>query len=606
MSKKYKILQVCYRALPADFDYSCALNNAFPPDQFEQTTIFLRGTLPPEQVKAYYGKVIFWQLRQTYFKPKIYCLLRLLKLCWHQKFDMAICHQYKPSVIVNMLQRFIKISNIFYVLHGTVHESKKVQKLLGKQKVKYAKVITASDAARQDLLRSIPTLDPDKCLVVKEKSTEDYRRLVALGSKKSNYKIKSGDHVYQFDPAVTKSFPIQIKNNTFQLPDAEFANTAVLLKLKVKNKKPRKFGLPYLQINTSRQYLEPNKDGIKYLNITDVIANVQPGQSIELSSKHLLYNPTAELMVFTNEPTKAAKVLTIAPHPDDAELGAYGFYSSHDSTVITLTAGENGRLDYCQEYSAAKLEQRLFRAKTRILDSITVPIRAGIKPDNVINLGYFNDTLLNMYNEPDKSVASVGTNIEDVREFRKFNISNLTPKSNGQATWNNLVADLVELINKQKPEIILLPHPLLDKHQDHRFSSLAVFEAVQKCGLKQGRFFFYVYHSYFSTKYPYGPRYTPVTLPPNLDEDQMQYGVYSYPLTRQQQIEKLFALDAMHDIAPIPGKAHNFSLKNNKPWIKYYRKAIRANEIFLVVPFAKLEQLIKITKLKFREYYNVG
>jgi LmbE family N-acetylglucosaminyl deacetylase len=39
--------------------------------------------------------------------------------------------------------------------------------------------------------------------------------------------------------------------------------------------------------------------------------------------------------------------------------------------------------------------------------------------------------------------------------------------ADGAPTWNNLLADLRELLLRARPEVIVLPHPTLDPHPDH-------------------------------------------------------------------------------------------------------------------------------------------
>ncbi|MCK4608061.1 MAG: PIG-L family deacetylase, partial [Gammaproteobacteria bacterium] len=257
-------------------------------------------------------------------------------------------------------------------------------------------------------------------------------------------------------------------------------------------------------------------------------------------------------------------------------------------------------------YSENASEQRLFQAKIRTLDSITVPMQGGVAPDRAVNLSYFNNTLDQMHKEPMAPVKSLVTEVDDINQFRKLNFSSLLPVSNGKATWQNLLVDLRYLIEHIKPDTIILPHPWLDKHPDHRLSALAIFMALKDSSFKSGNFLFYVTHSTLSTKYPYGPRHSPITVPPNFIKDQLKYSVFSYPLSHEQQIEKLFALDSMHDISTIPGTIYDFKwllhqlLTNkghgNQPWLGYYRKAVRANELFLVVPFSETQKLINLTE----------
>jgi LmbE family N-acetylglucosaminyl deacetylase len=419
------------------------------------------------------------------------------------------------------------------------------------------------------------------------------------------------DYKYNFELAATIKIDFNRRKYSFVWPKLDIAYDTVLLKLKVKNKAALvKISLPYLNLKIadknicSKQYLERNNYGIRYFNLTDFAKQASPGDEIKLSSNKLLWDSAnIELLVFNNKIDVQSKLLVIAPHPDDAELAAFGLYSKFDTHIVTITAGEGGRIDYCQAYSDDPKIQRQFKAKIRILDSISVPLFGGVTPQKALNLCYFNGKLAEMYQNPDRAVKSELTGISDVRQFRKFNVSTLMPSSNGAATWENLVNDLSTVLKKIAPDIIVLPHPLLDRHQDHCFSSLAVFETMRNLKMDNGKFFFYVTHSNFSSKYPYGPRHSPITLPPNFVDNELECSVYSHSLSWQEQIEKIFALDAMHDIAPIPGISESvvtklkyklfYKSKYIEPWLKYYRRAIRSNELFLVMPFSKVDALIQ-------------
>ena len=315
--------------------------------------------------------------------------------------------------------------------------------------------------------------------------------------------------------------------------------------------------------------------------------------SIRLRSNILSWSQNVEILAFANDINPKAKVLVIAPHSDDAELAAFGFYSDHNSHIINITVGETGRIDYAKKYFAEEKQQRLFKAKVRVLDSITTPFWGGVKPQNVYNLGYFSSSLQQMYQNPDQEVRDAYSNTADISAWRNMNIAKL-PKSDGKATWNNLLNDLKTLIAKIKPDIIVLPHPILDKNSDHNICTKAVFASIANIEHEPAKLLFYVTHSNVSAKYPFGPQHSTVTVPPNFN-DKLNYAVYSYALTTNKQIDKLFALNNMHDIAPVPGGKSIWQQlvdkffgksKYYKPWKKYFRRAVRANEIFLIVSFS--------------------
>jgi LmbE family N-acetylglucosaminyl deacetylase len=69
-------------------------------------------------------------------------------------------------------------------------------------------------------------------------------------------------------------------------------------------------------------------------------------------------------------------VLLVAPHPDDAEIGAFGLYSCARSTVLTVSAGDyvDGRY---ADLAADEAGQRDLGGEVRALDSVAVPQWGG-------------------------------------------------------------------------------------------------------------------------------------------------------------------------------------------------------------------------------------
>lgn len=422
--------------------------------------------------------------------------------------------------------------------------------------------------------------------------------MIILGKNKLDYK-------YNFDQAAVESVPVNLSDNVFAWPDVKDFDT-VLLKLKVAEKFWRKFLMPWLEVETdsgvSRQFLERHNSGARYLNLTNLATQLAPGAKIKLLSNRLKWQADAELLTFNNRIPTDAKVLVIAAHPDDAEIGAFGFYSSHNSHIITITAGEAGNALDCDRFTKAKL---------RVLDSIMVPIMGGVAPENSINLGYFDETLEEMYRDPKTPVASHFTEVSDTNLFRQFNLSPRLPACSGKASWCDLVADLAALITEIQPEVIVLPNPLLDKHLDHKFSFVAVSEALEQTEIDAGNFLFYLIHPEQLHKYPYGPQSSIVTIPPNFKDCDIAWSVYSHALTEQQQLDKNFALDAMHDLRYEPdhictiGDAIRQQLdrllrrqRHINPWHDFFRKAVRPNELFLALPFSKKNELVKAWMLK--------
>ena len=87
-------------------------------------------------------------------------------------------------------------------------------------------------------------------------------------------------------------------------------------------------------------------------------------------------------------------------------------------------------------------------------------------------------------------------------------------------------------------------------------------------------------------------------MPPNFNPDFYMKSIYSFPLNEEMQSDKLFALEAMHDLRPdmewnsIKG-ALKIAAENAKRDIlgldqSYYKRAIRSNELFFIVPVSDI------------------
>ena len=95
--------------------------------------------------------------------------------------------------------------------------------------------------------------------------------------------------------------------------------------------------------------------------------------------------------------------------------------------------------------AAARLKGRL-----RAWDSQAVPAWGGVPAERCVQLGYF--CLLACHaGEPGEVVPSREADLADIRPFRQFNRLRLASDADGLSTWNNLLADLRELILLARP-----------------------------------------------------------------------------------------------------------------------------------------------------------
>ena len=214
-----------------------------------------------------------------------------------------------------------------------------------------------------------------------------------------------------------------------------------------------------------------------------------------------------------------------------------------------------------------------------------------------------------MYGNRSEDIPHKSIHTKNVEVFRRYNVSDLIKDKSQSSNWENLVSDLMYIIDKVQRKIIVTPHIYFDWHVDHKLSTIALFEAIQKSKLKKGKIYLYDNHHVLSESYPFGPAHTVISLPPWFEDPVPIRSIYSLALSPEQQFEKLFALDAQHDLrelATINDYSIHWLIRNIKQMfldyyefnvkhkdISYLRRAIRSNELYFVVDFADINSFQK-------------
>ncbi len=370
---------------------------------------------------------------------------------------------------------------------------------------------------------------------------------------------------------------------------------------------------PYLEYRaggvTYRQYLDRDLDGIRYFNLSPLVAaKITAGQFVSLKGTHLTWEPQlAQLALYASAPAANERILVVAPHPDDAEIAAFGLYRRRDAYLVTVTAGEAGDLFY-EPISEDQRQRRRTKAKLRIWDSLSVPLWAGLSPDRSINLGYPDGKLALLHEHPDKALVPASSRAGAEGKLKRWQLNLLRAGRRSPATWNNLVSELAEVLRGVSPTVIVAPHPLLDNHPDHVHTTMALLEALEQANLRKGKLYLYTNHHVVTEIYPFGPTGSMVALPPWFKGGWLFESLYSKPLAPEVQSEKYFALEAMHDLrsstvddeAPWERvrsgltKAYEAMFKMSEPG-SYYRRAVKANELFFVVPLRLAPRLAHLT-----------
>jgi LmbE family N-acetylglucosaminyl deacetylase len=333
------------------------------------------------------------------------------------------------------------------------------------------------------------------------------------------------------------------------------------------------------------QVFEQNARGRRFLDVSPLLASGDG--RVTLHSVDATWRPgPTRLYLYRNKPLAGRRVLVLAPHPDDAEIAAFGVYRRTQADVITVTAGDAGTTNFKALFQEPGEHYRV-KGWIRAWDSITVPFYGGVQPGRARNLGHYDGLLRRMHGAPATPVEPLRAKLEDAAYFRKLNTDPALRDRPFAPTWEGLVGDLVWELERVGPEVIVAPHPLLDNHADHQFTTIALIDALARwdgdCEL-----YLYTNHNLENEAFPLGDRDAMTGLPAWSGGGLFFRRICSHPLTPGEQKLKLVALEAMHDLRA-------FDLRESAPPVlteamqlnrlrhDYYRRAPRPNELFFVV-----------------------
>ncbi|MCK4746217.1 MAG: PIG-L family deacetylase, partial [Bacteroidales bacterium] len=361
------------------------------------------------------------------------------------------------------------------------------------------------------------------------------------------------DYYYNLQDTQANISDIKLVDGRLVLPTGKIYNHhSIFLKINLRSKLTGKFFQPRLVLKSEKlslnQYFEHGASGVRFINISQLLPEAE---NIFLEGKHLkIKDENIQLISFKNDTLKDKRILVISPHPDDAEIAAFGLYSTYnDSYIITLTAGDAGEYLYKELFSET-VEHYLEKGRIRTWNSLTVPLLGGIKADHILNLGFFDGTLMQMSRDENAIMQGIYTGTTDINTFRKQNISMLSPGLSGVSNWSSLIDNLVYLLEEIDPDIIVTPLPAIDYNNDHKYGTKALIQAIKRTGLQEGNLYFYTNGSDISRFYPLGKTGSIVSLPPNFNREIYFGRIYSHPVSPEMQIRKVLALDAMNDLRP--------------------------------------------------------
>jgi LmbE family N-acetylglucosaminyl deacetylase len=346
--------------------------------------------------------------------------------------------------------------------------------------------------------------------------------------------------------------------------------------------------------------LDAQARGLRWLNLTGLRAQLAAGTRVDvLLSGATLDRAPAALRTFANRLDLSRRILIVAPHPDDAEIAAFGLYASaRDVTIVTVTSGNAGDANYADDYPDAA-EQYRFKGFLRAVDSVTVPWQGGVPPERCFNLGYFDARLRTMREKPRETLPELYGPNDDVAVYRRVNVSRLLPNGPRKNSWANLVDDLAEVLKRVKPEIVVAPHPYLDTHPDHQYVTVALAEALLRWK-KPARFLLYTNHA-GQNQWPFGPPQNQVPLPPFAAADLPVQAIYSHALSPDLRRRKLYALETMHDLRLSPAEqmvCGDASAPRRPDYPRsttsdYFRRGPRPDEIFFAFDRDGVRDLVR-------------
>jgi LmbE family N-acetylglucosaminyl deacetylase len=366
---------------------------------------------------------------------------------------------------------------------------------------------------------------------------------------------------------------------------------------------------PFIEVRHAalgfRQGFEQGAVGRRSLNLSPLFQCDEGEPSrVHLRGTRLRWKREATLVLFEAPPIDDKAILVAAPHPDDAEIAAFGVYARRRSWVATVTAGERGTSDLSAVVPRAEASR--WNAQLRVWDSLAIPQLGGIPQERCVNLVYPDGQLRRMHARPAESFEIA---CEDTLARANLRAHNRAPdfqQAGPACTWNGLVEDLRRLVERAAPSIILCPHPILDSHPDHVFTTVALEQALRG-NAKDVRFLLYVVHARDVPVYPFGPRDSVVSLPPWTAPEWLAESIVSHPLPPDVQRAKYFAVATAHDerayadgerrelrtaLTAVKREASALLGGTGLRPASFLRRAPRPNEIFFVVSPKGLSELV--------------
>jgi LmbE family N-acetylglucosaminyl deacetylase len=394
---------------------------------------------------------------------------------------------------------------------------------------------------------------------------------------------------------------LRLQRNGFQVPAGlALAGRTVLLEIQISASAFGQLFDPFVEMRYNgvvhRQYFERGARGQRLVDLSPLFhgAETTAHSQVHLWGAFLRWQNGARLRLFEPPTLVDASILVVAPHPDDAEIAAFGLYATHRSWVVTITAGERGGGTLPAEIS--RPERFRWAAWLRVADSLSVPQLGKVRQEHCVNLVYPDAALECMQREPARPFQLACEPQLPRFQLRSMNVRQEF-RGDPECCWNNLVEELRHVLQLARPDVVVCPHPLLDTHPDHVLTTHAIEQALRASGQPAPLFLMYAVHQAAAPTYPFGPASAVSGVAPYTGPSWLADFVYSHPLAPQTRQGKYFAVESMHGV-----RGYQPSLKRRilgrftglgADPAGFLRRAPRPTEMYYAVTAQALPELLR-------------
>jgi len=431
-----------------------------------------------------------------------------------------------------------------------------------------------------------------------------YRNRCRLPSHRADCCRVGGNH---------RSIVVRVEPDGIHLPDGlDLRGRTVLLQMTVQTSLLGHMFDPFIEMQelqqVHRQYFERGASGQRYVNLSPLFQHVRCGSVLRagLHGRWMRWKSEGLLLVFDPPLIDPAAIVVLAPHPDDADLAGFGMYANRQSWVATITAGEKATANL--PAGIPSNARARWAASLRVWDSLTVPQMGEVPAARCVNLVYPDGALESMYKDPTRPHALACEEYLPRSTLRSRNDLTAFQEGESGCTWGRLVEELRLLLELAQPDIVVCPHPVLDIHPDHIFTTVALEQVMRNLRGKRPTLFLYVVHARGGSLFPYGPATSLTSVPPGDVVGDIADSIYSHPLDSLTQQAKYFAIEAMHAVRNYPDSEPKTFLRTLRSIGKevagylagaglqpgnHLRRAPRPNEMYYVVGAEKLTELVR-------------